>query len=180
MDHHDGDQEDGRIEAAEIGAQAAQYSTYVDATERLVDRRAEVNRFYIALDLAIVGAIGLLFSDEFNGVARLVSPLVIVAALAFAGLIVTNNWRGIIASQRKILASKFEVIHALESELPSRPYADEWEHVSPGRSKISIARFEARLPWLFIVFFAIVLVFSVLQAAHVDVVGLLRQAAAGR
>lgn len=168
---------EAELKAAELKARERQYGAYVDHTERLVDRRAEANRFYVALDLAIVGAIGVLFSDRLNVEVGLVPVEWIVAIFAFAGLVVSYNWRCVIASQRKLLRAKFEVIHELEKALPTKPYADEWARSAPGRAKVSIARFEGRLPWLFMTFFVIVLALTIAGALDVDLGGLVRDLA---
>jgi hypothetical protein len=156
------DASDPQLQAKTLEARAIQYSAYVEATERLVDRRAEANRFYVAFDLAIVGAIGFLFSDSFDGAVGVAPIEWVVAAFAVAGLAVSFNWLCIIGSQRKLLRFKFEVIHALEKALPFKPYVDEWDLVSPDRKKVAIGTFERRLPIMFMLFFILLVAGSTL------------------
>jgi hypothetical protein len=161
------------VEAARIEARERQYSTYVHWTERLIERRAEANKFYMTLNFAIVGAIGFLFSESAGRVGGLVPPEWISAAFAFAGLAASFNWRAVIASLRKVTASKFDTFHELERALPAKPYADEWSLTSSNRKKVSVSRFEARLPWMFMAFFALALGVSVARGWGVDVAELL-------
>lgn len=154
---------EGEIEAATIHAREKQYSVYVEWAERLIERRAEANRFYVALDLAIVGAIGYLFSDHFGGGGAAPPAHWIAAALAFAGIIVSHNWRSVIRSQRRIMAWKFDIIHKLEETLPLQPYKDEWEMSGADRRRSPAGRFELRLPAMFMLFFVLVLVIALAQ-----------------
>ena len=156
------DDTDPAIEAARIEARERQYEAYVQWAERLVDRRAEANKFYMTLNVAIVGAIGFLYSDRFNGAGPLAQVEWVASAFAFAGLVISFTWRCIIASQRRLLGEKFEVIHRLEEALPFQPYTDEY---ADGNRKAGGGRFELRLPSLFMVFYVVAITAFALQLA---------------
>lgn len=165
--------EDARVEAARLEARERQYASYVQHAERLVDRRAEANRFYVTLNLAIVGAMGFLFSDHFTGSQGAPPAGWMAAALGFAGLVVSMNWRSVIASQRRIMAWKFDVVHALEASLPSQPYKDEWALTEAARRTAPASRFEQRLPTLFMLFFVLALMASLAHGLGLDAGALL-------
>lgn len=160
---------EAEIEAARIHAREKQYAVYVEWAERLIERRAEAHRFYVTLNLAIVGAIGFLFSEHFD--AATLPKEWMAVALAFAGLMVSGNWRSVIASQRKIMSWKFDIIHTLEAQLPSQPYKDEWDMSSEARRKAPASRFEQRLPSLFMLFFALTLILALAAAFGFDLDG---------
>ena len=162
-----------RVEAARVAAQASQYVSYVKGTERLIDRRAEANRFYVALNLAIVGAIGFLFSADFERIGAFVSVEHVAAGFALAGALISYVWRRIIGSQRKIIEAKFEIVHLLEAQLPARPYTDEMDPSKTSRAKVSPGRFELRVPTLFALFHLALLgffVWRIIDGSGVDVV----------
>jgi hypothetical protein len=160
---------EAEIEAARIHAREKQYAIYVEWAERLIERRAEAHRFYVTLNLAIVGAIGFLFSEHFDAAA--LPKEWMAAALAFAGLMVSGNWRSVIASQRKIMSWKFDIIHTLEAQLPSQPYKDEWDTSAAARRKAPGSRFEQRLPSLFMLFFALTMMLAAAAAFGLDLDG---------
>ena len=136
----------GEMEAAKLETAAKQYEAYVRYAEALVDRRAEVNRFYLSLNTAIVGALGFLLKDG-GGVGVFAAFL---PAIPFVGAFICLIWRSILVSQRKVMKTKFDVIHELEKTLPARPYALEWEIFNQNKKgKPSFAKFELRLPIIF-------------------------------
>ncbi|MGD2134416.1 MAG: hypothetical protein PVI23_16620 [Maricaulaceae bacterium] len=166
-------EDSARVEAARIEALTGQYNAYVQWAERLVDRRAEANRFYVTLNLAIVGAVGFIYSDRFNGGPLFHDPVWMSFALAFAGLLVSHTWRCVIGSQRKIIGAKFEIIHQLEADLPSKPYTDENDPAKTSRKKVSAGRFELRMPTLFMLFHFILLIVFGAQIALTYGVGVI-------
>jgi hypothetical protein len=159
---------EAEVEAARIQARERQYATYVEWAEKLIERRAEAHRFYVTLNLAIVGAIGFLFSEHFNAAEGAPPADWMAAALAFAGVMVSWNWRSVVASQRRIMAWKFDIVHRLEAQLPSQPYKDEWDVSQTARRKSSAGRFELRLPSLFMAFFALALILTLASAVTLD------------
>jgi hypothetical protein len=149
--------ESGDVIAARIAARQGQYAAFLQDAQLLLGRRAEVNRFYTTLNLAIVGAAGFLFSDRIEMDAdRIASvPLLVIAAVfAVAGLAVSWNWLSVIDSHRAILKLKFDVIHDLEKALPLKPYTDEWA-VMKSTPRRRIGEFERRLPLMFMLFYAL-------------------------
>jgi hypothetical protein len=163
------------MEAARLEARWVQYKLFSDTAESLLARRAEANRFYLTLNLAVVGAMGFLFSDNFlvTGAPKDAATftwnptLVVVAAIfAVAGLTISHNWLNVIRSHSDILWLKFVVLHELESELPSQPFKREhavWKNPPKTSDGVAlkprrIGRFERRLPMLFMGFYALALI----------------------
>jgi hypothetical protein len=150
---------EAEVEAARIQARERQYATYVEWAERLIERRAEANRFYISLNLAIVGAMGFLLTNPGGGVPSPVLAGWAMTAIAVAGIAVSMNWNTVITSQRRVATSKFIIIHELEKEMPATPYSDEWTKFAPHRgAKVSISAAERRLPLMFLVFYLVALI----------------------
>jgi hypothetical protein len=167
-------------EAARLEARWVQYKLFSDTAETLLARRAEANRFYLTLNLAVVGAMGFLFSDKFlvngsgSGAVFEMTPalMVVCSVFAVAGLAISQNWWNVIRSHSDILALKFVVIHELEFTLPAQPFQREaavWNNppkysdgsqMKPRR----IGQFERRLPVLFSTFYVLVLVIMAMLA----------------
>ncbi len=151
---------------SELEVTQQQYNTFVHWTERLVDRRAEANRFYAGINTAIFSAAGfLLFGEKFQAES---GHQILMLGFPVAGLILSSIWWSVIRSQRNILEDKFRVIHVLEAALPQQPYIEEWEGGDhPEGRKRGFGGFEQRVPALFMVFhvlFLCYLVYDVLLA----------------
>jgi hypothetical protein len=128
-----------------------QYDTYVLMAEKLVDRRAEANRFYLTLHSGLIIAIGFLLREVTAGEAG-GQYAIFFYALPIGGIFLCFVWRGILQSQRKIMKSKFAIIHQLEATLPVQPYKDEDAYTAPkggARRGVSFGRQELRTPWAF-------------------------------
>lgn len=152
-----------------------QYGIYVEMAEKLVDRRAEVNRLYLTLNTAIVGAIGFLLKPVDSAVSAEGSFSTFLLGLGGTGFLVCFVWRSILKSQRRLIGFKFHVIHQMEDRLPFSPYRDEWRAMTApltkdsenGKSnrKISFARFELYLPLVFVALYALFVGFLAWQMA---------------
>lgn len=96
-----------------------QYKMYVESAEKVSDRRANANAFFISLNTLLVSIIGY-FS------ARLDSDLLIVLLLSGAGILTAILWYRLIISYRQLNSAKFEIIQAIEEELPAQLFKEEW------------------------------------------------------
>ena len=67
-------------------------------------------------------------------------------------------WYRMVRSYRDLNSAKFKVIHAIERQLPLRPYDAEWESVERGKNPklyLPFTHVEGVVPWLFLVFHAL-------------------------
>lgn len=100
----------------------AQYTLYVELTDRLSARRGVANRFFLTVNSAILAVIGV----ATRGAMAMVSAWGIAMVLA-ALLIQCAVWAETIASHRRLAAAKWHVVGALERHLPTRPWSRaEW------------------------------------------------------
>ena len=104
-----------------------QYKLYVEMADRVSQRRDQSNRFYVTIVSALVALLVVL--------ARLgAADSVWAAALLIAGLFgaaLSVIWVINIKSYRRLNTAKFDVINAIESQLPTAGYSDEWERLRP-------------------------------------------------
>ena len=129
-----------------------QYKLYVEMADRVSQRRDQSNRFYVTIISALVALLVVL--------ARLgAADSVWAAALLIAGLFgaaLSLIWLQNIRSYRTLNSAKFAVINALESQLPTAGYSDEWKLLQPkaGRPQyFQLTRVEQLVPSLTLLLF---------------------------
>lgn len=135
------------------------YKTYLEMADRISERREKANSFFLAVNTALIA---LLAKDAFassSAAPRGLELLVPVAAGVLCYL-----WYRIIRSYRDLNSAKFKVVHAIERQLPLRLYDAEWESVERGtnpRLYLPFTHVEKVVPWLFMVFHAVLAVSAV-------------------
>lgn len=130
-----------------------QYKLYLDLTDRLSQRRQSVGSFFVTVTTAVVAILGYAKHER------------AFITVSVAGLLLSVLWWRIIESYRKLNRARFEIIYAMETLLPLKPYTAEWDFVGRGaNSKFyeSVSSIEAYVPLLFFVLFACVLLWTVL------------------
>lgn len=130
-----------------------QYKLYVEMADRVSQRRDQSNRFYVTIVSALVALLVVM--------ARLgAADSVWAAALLIVGLFgmaLSVIWVINIKSYRRLNTAKFDVINAIESQLPTAGYSDEWERLRPKdgrRQYFQLTRVEQLVPWLTLALFA--------------------------
>ena len=144
-----------------------QYKLYVQLADKISDRRADANRFFISLLtglLALLSAIvGLKTATAIQG-----SVLFTVAIL---GVLLCYVWFIIIRSYSQLNSGKFKVIQEVERHLAFRFYEREWEVLGKGKDKRlywPLTRVERYVPRLFaILYIALLLVALYVLAASI-------------
>lgn len=132
------------------------YVAYMRYAEAVADRRQKANSFGFTVNSALAGGTAYL-----EHLGALLTPL-----LALAGMILTIAWFRQIGAYRLVSKAKFEVIEAMERQLPVQPYTLEWRRMGAGsdpRRYQSLSRLESVVP---LVFFAIHVV--ALVASQID------------
>lgn len=129
------------------------YKSYLEMTDRISERRQKTNAFFLAVNTALIA---LLAKDALGGSADPAPALGLLVPVA-AGVL-CYLWYRIIRSYRDLNSAKFKVIHAIERQLPIRPYDAEWESVERGKNPalyLPFTRVEGVVPWLFMIFHAV-------------------------
>ena len=128
-----------QLPAADRQIAFEQYKLYLDLTDRLSQRRQTASSFFVTLVTGVVGILG--YAE---------SPHTYIL-ISTAGLILCVLWWRIIQSYSNLNRSRFDVIYAMETLLPLRPYTAEWDAVgrgaSPDRYK-PVSGIEAYVPLL--------------------------------
>lgn len=96
-----------------------QYKMYVESAEKVSDRRANANAFFISLNTVLISIVGY-FSSLLD------NALLLVLLLSVAGILSSVLWHRLLISYGQLNSAKFEVIQALEEELPVQLFKEEW------------------------------------------------------
>jgi hypothetical protein len=132
------------------------YKAYLEMTDRISARREKANSFFLAVNTALIAFLAKGVLGGGDAVQHVLELLVPVTAGVLCYL-----WYRIIRSYRDLNSAKFKVIHAIEQQLPLRPYDAEWESVGRGKNPklyLPFTRVEGIVPWLFMAFHATLVV----------------------
>lgn len=132
-----------------------QYKIYVNAAEKISDRRQKANEFFLAVNTALVALLGFIAaktnSDEVAG---------LLALSSLAGIAMCYLWYRIVRSYDGLNTGKYKVIHLIEKRLPLALYDTEWEVLGRGKRKDlyePFTKIEAKVPWVFIGIYALLI-----------------------
>ncbi len=107
-----------------------QYKNYVNAAEKISDRRQKTNEFFLALNTALVAILSFATTKVIHTEINF-----ILSVSSLAGLTICYLWFRIIASYKGLNDAKFKVIHQIETRLPLALYDTEWEMLERGENK---------------------------------------------
>lgn len=131
-----------------------QYKIYINATEKISDRRQKANEFFLTLNSALVTLLGFVISKA--------NHIVVTVSLAsIGGITMCYLWYRILRSFKGLNSGKFKVIHAIEARLPLALYDTEWEILGRGKDKKTYWPFthiELWVPWIFIMIYIILMI----------------------
>ena len=133
-----------------------QYKMFQKTSEDLVARRQSVNSFYISVNSALTGLLGVAFGVFDDSV-----KLIVAAFMCIAGIILDISWINILEAYGTLNAAKMKVIKLLEEQLPVMLYDAEWRIMSDklnNKKYVSFTDSEKRIPKLFLCLYALILI----------------------
>ncbi len=140
-----------------------QYKLYVEMADRISTRRQTANSFFLSINTALLAFLGVYAQISRSSKA----PLPWVTAVALAGIVLCYYWYRLVRSYKDLNSGKFNVIHAIEAELPLAPYAAEWKALGEGRDPslyLPFTEVEVRIPWVFAALYAGVAIWKVIDS----------------
>lgn len=147
----------------ESEARQRQYEVYVRSTEAMIDRRAHASQYFLTLHTAIFAGIGYILTQTLQGVPAFDGAAAALLALPLAGAFLGWTWLSILSAQARILGDKYRQIEVMEKEMPFSPFTDESAQGQRAGGKRGFAKFERRIPRIFVYaymgFFVLQLVF---------------------
>lgn len=132
-----------------------QYRLFTETSEALVNRRQNVNSFYITASTALITIAATAFS--LNG--DVLSKILITLALTVPGILLNHSWKKILVGYGITNSSKMKIISLIEKRLAASLYDAEWQVMSNQYNKtpyISFTDGEKSLPVIFICLYAFV------------------------
>lgn len=107
-----------------------QYKLYVEMADRISQRRALANTFFLTLNTAIFTVVGVFWNERANAPElTLVFPLTVMLGQCAA-------WFFIVRSYRQLNAAKYKVVGELEARLPASPYwRAEWTALGESKER---------------------------------------------
>jgi len=136
-----------------------QYTTYVDTTLNVSNRRMRNNRFYVLLLSGTLAVVSVLADTQIiEEVGLLLAGLL--------GLALCVLWYLSIVSYKQLNSGKYEVIQAMEEDLPAEPFANEWDVLDEGRdwrTYITHTRVERKIPGVLAVPYLLITIYATIR-----------------
>lgn len=136
-----------------------QYTTYVDTTLNVSNRRMRNNRFYVLLLSGTLAVISVLADTQIiEEVGLLLAGLL--------GLALCVLWYLSIVSYKQLNSGKYRVIEEMEEELPFSPFDREWEILDRGdnwRTYITHTRVERKIPVVIGIPYILIVIWAALR-----------------
>lgn len=132
-----------------------QYKIYINAAEKISDRRQRTNEFFLSLNTALLALLGFISTNISQPEISLM-----IGVSSIAGITICYLWYRIIVSYKGLNSAKFKVIHAIELRLPLALYDTEWEMLGRGENKKiywPFSHIELHVPKIFIAIFVILI-----------------------
>lgn len=136
-----------------------QYTTYVNTTLNVSNRRMRNNRFYVLLLSGTLAVLSVLADTQIIEEVG----LLLAGLLGFALCIL---WYLSIISYKQLNSGKYKVITTMEEDLPAEPFDDEWEVLDEGqnlRTYITHTRVERKIPGVLAIPYLFISSYAVIQ-----------------
>jgi len=132
-----------------------QYKLAVEMADRISARREGANKIFLTANSIIFA---------FLATQQVFSEIHIF--ISVFGILLSFVWASIIKNYRSLNSAKYAVINEMEESLPWKVYKDEWEKLKKGTDKKVYAKLtvvEKKVPWLFLAFYAFLLVYVIIK-----------------
>lgn len=132
-----------------------QYKLYVEMADKISERRANVNTFFLTANTLVLTVSCL---DVFE-----IKKYILIITLL--GVILSYTWYYLLQSYKLLNSGKFSVINEVEKTLPLNLYSYEWYKLGYGYEKEKywpISHIEKQVPVTFGIFYVVILIFVIL------------------
>lgn len=140
-----------------------QYKIFSETAENLLNRRQNVNSFYISANTALITVGGTIFAIGSAG--DMLSKLAVIIALTIPGILLNISWRRMLQSYYINNQGKMKILSLLEQKMAVSLYDAEWKSMKNKYSKkkyISFTDNEKKLPSVFSFFYIVIDVICIL------------------
>ena len=131
-----------------------QYKLYVESSQKVTDRRITTGNYLLTVNSFLLTVFGVAASQHLGGLWLAIVPV--------AGLLVSFTWYSLVVFYRNLGASKYKVVHQLESFLPVAPFRYEWRtaHDEKARRHTGVTHLERVVPLAFAAIYLVLLGYS--------------------
>ena len=137
-----------------------QYKFFAETSEALVNRRQNVNSFYIKANTALIAVIATAFSSSNS---NWIVKLIVLIILSTPGILLNVSWKKILEAYGITNSSKLKILNMLEKQLEVSLYAAEWDDMSYPYNKkqyVCFTESEMRLPRVFNILYVCIIIIS--------------------
>jgi hypothetical protein len=125
-----------------------QYRLAVEMADKVSERRAGANRFFVTILSAFVAFV----SASFQFLSKEEVVAVSTLTVGVVAIVLSVLWWRLIQIFVALNRAKFAVINELEEHLPARPYGEEWRRLQH-EGYVGLSYVESFVPWAFAVLF---------------------------
>ena len=131
-----------------------QYKLYVESSQKVTDRRITTGNYLLTVNSFLLTVFGVAASQHLGGFWLAIVPV--------AGLLVSFTWYSLVVFYRNLGASKYKVVHQLESFLPVAPFRYEWRtaHDEKAKRHTGVTHLERVVPLAFAAIYLVLLGYS--------------------
>jgi len=138
-----------------------QYKIYLKMIDKLSDRRANANSFFLSISTGLLAALGVLFNDSITH-----SPnYVLLFVGSIGGILFCYTWVRTVKSYRQLSSGKWKIVIEIEKKIPLSLHETEWKILGEGKNKSlykPITDIEQIVPRIFLGIYAILILISIL------------------
>jgi hypothetical protein len=139
-----------------------QYKLYLTMIDKISDRRALTNNFFLTINTGLITATGII-QVKFDTNVKISPFLIIIVAIAAIAFCIA--WLNLISSYKKLNSAKFRVIYAIEKLLPLNIFETEWLFVKQQNKGFKpFSKIEIFLPFIYIAIYISIIIYSLINA----------------
>ena len=114
------------------------------------EKRNNANNLFITINSALFAVIT--FAWDYKSIL-----------LSIIGIVVCVLWLSSIRSYKQLSSVKYDIVNEIEKKLPLAPFTYEWEKLKLEHNYVGLTRIENVLPWLFLVLYAVAIIYPILK-----------------
>ena len=136
-----------------------QYKLFVDMADRISERRAQANNYFLTINSLFLAVLGVLVQIESTFASGLFQLIITVV-----GMLLCFLWWLTVTQNKNLNSTKFEIIQEMELQLPLKPYKYEWWLVGRGRDPrryLPFSHIERWIPVIVVLIYLVLLLLGI-------------------
>jgi hypothetical protein len=137
-----------------------QYRIYLETIDKLSERRAASNAFFLSISTGLLAVLGILFNA--TGTESTNSELLLIGSIG--GIIFNYSWSRIVKSYRQLNRGKWQIVNTIEKRLPLMLHETEWKILGEGKNSSlykPLTDTERTVPIVFMGIFSALIIYSI-------------------